>query len=212
MLDCEELLEVIEDDFSKILLEKLEGRKKAIMDPSNLASQAALFMDPRINNNECDLLSDSLKKDIIGFLEVLHKRILKLKDEGASENDSDNGAVERPVLKAGWRKRLPKVKNPPPQAKAVKSLRWKLSQLQYMDPPADDIDVLAYWKGKMATDKELAELALVVLSLPASQVSVERAFSLLPLIFTKMRTKTGDEMLEELLFVRLNQTFLELLN
>lgn len=105
MLDCEELLEVTEDDFSKILLEKLEGRKKAIMDPSNLASQAALFMDPMINNNECDLLSDSLKKDIIGFLEVLHKRILKLKDEGASENDSDNGPVERPVLKAGWRKR-----------------------------------------------------------------------------------------------------------
>lgn len=62
----------------------------------------------------------------------------------------------------------------------------------------------------MTTDKELAESALVVLSVPASQVSVERAFSLFPLILTKMRTKTGDEMLEELLFVRLNQSFLEL--
>lgn len=77
------------------------------MDPSNLSSQAALFMDPRINIKKYDLLSDSLKKNINGYLEVLYKRILKLKDGIASENDSDNGAVDRPVLKAGWRKRLP---------------------------------------------------------------------------------------------------------
>lgn len=50
-------------------------------------------------------------------------------------------------------------------------------------------DILKYWREK-ELDPELAKVVALALSAPASQVTVERAFSVLPLILTD-RTDEG---------------------
>lgn len=181
------------------------------MNPDNLALQAALYMDPRFNNINCALLSDVQKKRIIGYLEVLHIRLQKLKmDQTETGNQDDiDSELQIPsvnaVRLARWKKMLPTVSVNRPRNNPTKSMIYRLHQLQLQDEPADGVDVLEHWRGLQSSDPEMAELANVVLSIPASQVSVERAFSSLPLILTKKRTRLGDQNLERLLFVKLNE-------
>lgn len=65
-------------------------------------------------------------------------------------------------------------------------------------------DVLRYWELKSGTDPEMDAVAEIVLALPISQVSVERAFSHLPLILTDRRTRESDKTLDNNLTVKLN--------
>lgn len=52
-----------------------------------------------------------------------------------------------------------------------------------------DSNILEYWKKYHRNDSQLSTLAKVALAVPASQVSVERSFSALSTILTKLRNK-----------------------
>ena len=62
-------------------------------------------------------------------------------------------------------------------------------------------NILKYWNGKSI---DLAIVAKSLLSLPVTQVSVERAFSGFTFIFNNYRTNLKPETLEKLLFLRFN--------
>lgn len=64
--------------------------------------------------------------------------------------------------------------------------------------------VLDYWKTKKDTHPELYKLSSVMMTIPPTQTTVERIFSALALVLTSHRTKLGDEILENILLVRLN--------
>lgn len=68
--------------------------------------------------------------------------------------------------------------------------------------------VLEYWNEKSNTKPELYKLASVMMAIPPTQTSVERAFSALALVLTSHRTNLGDECLENILLVRLNHDLL----
>jgi hypothetical protein len=61
-----------------------------------------------------------------------------------------------------------------------------------------------YWENRK-NEKELYLLSQVIISVPATQVSVERAFSALNLVMTKQRTRLGKEILNEILLIKLNR-------
>lgn len=66
-------------------------------------------------------------------------------------------------------------------------------------------DVLAYWREKSPfIDRDLAKLAAMALGAPASQVTVERAFSILPLILTDRNTRLNDDFVQKYAIVKLN--------
>lgn len=83
------------------------------------------------------------------------------------------------------------------------SFRQRLRNLRNCDH-YKDIKVLRYWDTQSHRDLEMAAVAEVVLALPISQVSVERAFSHLPLILTDRRSRLGDKTLDNNLTVKLN--------
>lgn len=66
-------------------------------------------------------------------------------------------------------------------------------------------DVLAYWRERSTfIDRDLAKLASMALAAPASQVTVERAFSILPLILTNRNTRPKDDFVEKYAIAKLN--------
>lgn len=54
---------------------------------------------------------------------------------------------------------------------------------------------------------ELYEIAMVILAVPTTQVSVERTFSTLKLILSDLRSSLSDKTLQNILLVKLNHDF-----
>jgi hypothetical protein len=50
-------------------------------------------------------------------------------------------------------------------------------------------NILQYWELKKTAEPELHTISQVILAIPSTQVSVERAFSALALILTYLRTR-----------------------
>lgn len=67
-----------------------------------------------------------------------------------------------------------------------------------------DEDLLKYWEDKKFSSPYLSQLAAIVHSTPATQVSVERAFSALKLILSDHRYNLSTDHLKKILFVKLN--------
>lgn len=72
-----------------------------------------------------------------------------------------------------------------------------------------DADVIDFWEKQKRHDSELAIVALTVLQMPSTQVSVERCFNGLGQILTKFRMKLGTIPLENIMFLRCNKHILE---
>lgn len=71
-----------------------------------------------------------------------------------------------------------------------------------------DIDVPKHWEIMKEKDKEIFELAEIVLATPASQVSVESAFSCLPLVITQKRTRLGSDLISAVCLLRTNENMI----
>lgn len=67
-----------------------------------------------------------------------------------------------------------------------------------------DINVLEYWHNKRYSNPILHKLAIVVHGVPATQVSVERCFSILRFILSDYRASMNADTLENLMLLRLN--------
>lgn len=64
-----------------------------------------------------------------------------------------------------------------------------------------------FGKKESIIKPELYKLAITVLAVPATQVSVERLFSGLKFILSPLRTNIGERILENQLLVRANRIF-----
>jgi hAT family C-terminal dimerisation region len=69
-------------------------------------------------------------------------------------------------------------------------------------------NVLRSWEMRRFADPQLFGLSQVVLAVPPTQVSVERAFSALGLILTARRNRLGDNTIDDLLICKLNPDIL----
>lgn len=77
----------------------------------------------------------------------------------------------------------------------------------YEDKQSLDTNLLDYWYSKRFSNPILYKLAMVVHGVPATQVSVERCFSILRFIFSDYRTRLHPELLADIMFIRLNAEF-----
>jgi hypothetical protein len=67
--------------------------------------------------------------------------------------------------------------------------------------------ILTYWASQSQLQPELFELSEIIYAVPATQVTVERAFSTFDFVFTKRRGRTKPAILEKQLLVCLNRKF-----
>lgn len=76
----------------------------------------------------------------------------------------------------------------------------------YSPKPIDlNVDIMCYWEDKKFTYPRLYRLAKIVHSVPATQVSVERAFSALKLVLTDLRSNLSADSIKKIMFLKLNK-------
>lgn len=80
----------------------------------------------------------------------------------------------------------------------------QLKALEAESREKHDFDVWQHWVDRQHSHPELYAVAMVVFATPSSQVSVERAFSALPLVLTHLRTRLSEEILTNILMIKLN--------
>lgn len=66
-------------------------------------------------------------------------------------------------------------------------------------------NVWSHWLRRKTTHPELHAVAMIVLSTPSNQVSVERSFSALALVLSNLRTGLAEETLANILMIKLNK-------
>lgn len=74
------------------------------------------------------------------------------------------------------------------------------------------MDPIAYWtriRQMSPPNRALANIALEILSFPASAAAVERTFSVVRRVHTWQRNRLGRETLSKLVYVYVNQRALE---
>ena len=81
-------------------------------------------------------------------------------------------------------------------------IRSQIESLRHQRRLATSTDILNYWETRK--DDALYDIAKVVLGVPATQVSVERAFSALALVLTSRRTRLNDDTLNDILICKCN--------
>lgn len=84
------------------------------------------------------------------------------------------------------------------------SFHKQLRQLEAEPRQPFNYDPWNHWRARKSTHPELYELAMVILAAPSTQVSVERAFSALNLVFSDLRCGLSDEVLQNILLIKLN--------
>lgn len=92
------------------------------------------------------------------------------------------------------------------------TLKQKLEAICHCQRQSLTINVLHYWKMLYKEDKDMYRLSQIVLAVPASQVSVERCFSALPIILTKLRSNLTKKCLNCILIAKLNSDLFDLIN
>lgn len=65
--------------------------------------------------------------------------------------------------------------------------------------------VIEYWESVKEEHKSLYELAMVIFSIPPTEVQIERDFSLLEFMFTNRRTTLTESRLEDIFLIHLNK-------
>ena len=79
----------------------------------------------------------------------------------------------------------------------------KVVELEQRQPTT--YDVWQHWVNRRTTHPELYAVATMVMSVPPTQASVERAFSALALVLSPHRSTMGEDTLENILLVKLNE-------
>lgn len=101
------------------------------------------------------------------------------------------------------------IEQTPPTDRTTKQ---KLENLCNMERQSFDTNILDFWKNTKISDPEMGRLIDVALAVPSTQVSVERAFSALATILTKLRSKLSKETINNILIVKLNKNLIKDLN
>jgi hypothetical protein len=200
-LKCEFDLEDIDSEMSNQLFQAMLIRKKILFESS--AFSAAIFLDPRFHNANFQEFTEDMKIRAENHLVQTWERMILLNPELQPKSNpnmcqTNNGTWSK--LKERMNARYGTTSIQSVQGQKIKDKILSLRNMPELDIEANLLD---YWESKKH-EKELYALSRVVLAVPATQVSVERAFSALALVLTKHRSRLNKEILNDILVLKNN--------
>lgn len=88
----------------------------------------------------------------------------------------------------------------------VEIMKCVVNEIDNYAPKAIDLNanIMTYWESKKYVYPYLYKIATILHSVPATQVSVERAFSALRLVLSDLRSNMSSDTLAKTLFLKLN--------
>jgi hypothetical protein len=229
-LTCEYRIKNINNSIAPILLKNMDIRKELLFE--NNIFKSAIFLDPRINFQNSPYINESIRKDaevniirsnfrffanmiflfILYFQEKLmttwHHFVQNFRPDLADireENSPQEGSLStiegshRSIFDIMTIQHL-QVESPTISMTMVQKLR-DLSNRTY---EAGVTSVFEYWEKFKIREPKLYALSQIALAAPATQVSVERAFSALSVMMSKKRSRLDKEVLNDLLLCKIN--------
>ncbi len=162
---------------------------------------AAIYLDPRFHF----LLSDEQKKTALLYLENMYVRMF-----GNVSQESVNRVAERDEsnVKDNFEVYLMK-KEAETMHPGIMSIQDTFKDFCSRKRLHPNDDVIAYWNNNGFANSNLVAVANAILSIPGTQVSVERSFSDLKFILNDFRTKIDEFLLDSVLFLRINNRFID---
>ncbi|XP_029734556.1 uncharacterized protein LOC115269892 [Aedes albopictus] len=166
------------------------------------AFKISLFLDPRFNYR-----GSKKKVEIQGYINETWQRIRQLQTP-ASGSNIGNESLTGSENNDDFDEYLTEMFGGSVNMDGEPSETKFLQQLQSLDlEPRQNYNynVWDHWLRRKTTHPELYAVAMVVLSTPSNQVSVERAFSVLGLVLSNLRTQLAEDTLTNILLVKLNK-------
>lgn len=218
-VSCKLQTEKLDTSISKKLLQFMINRENHIMENNVLLG--AIFMDPRykvtLNEDQCNTAIEHLVKVWIHLKSVELKNdhqdniTQNIEDEHEKSSSNDSNDVLEHFLKNKDKNNSVSMDCSIPNSQTftiatrietlLKSYQIDQNRLNHK------VDILQFWKTMEASYPELSQLAKVVFSVPATQVSVERLFSGLKFILSPYRSNVTSTNLENQLLIRTNFLF-----
>lgn len=195
-----------------LLLEHLAPRRVTVLE--NQAMNAAVYLDPRYNG----LLNVEKRNEAVKFMQALWKRIrhsdIHNDDIGGQHHDIELkyecNDVDSDLMAFVTASDTRFAKSGTIATADENSLRTQLIEFYQREtilnfPKGENKNILGYWSSAIRFEYDaLYELSQILLSVPATQVSVERAFSALRFVLNDYRTRLSDDSLEQILLLKLN--------
>ncbi|XP_058817388.1 uncharacterized protein LOC131680695 [Topomyia yanbarensis] len=195
------------NDLTKALGDSLEKRLHQLK--KNLAFKAALLIDPRFNYISSVVLTPDEKAETRKFIISTSKRIESLKPNQTTQQLK---IPEQPTATSSLDDFMTSLfGGSPPAVLQSDSENTFLKQLNALDLETHQnykYDIWKHWIARKDSHPELSEIALTIMTVPATQVSVERAFSALALVLSPARTKLSVQNLASILTIKLNEELL----
>lgn len=214
----------LQTDLCVKLLEALDKRKSDLID--NRAMLCSVYLDPRYKMNlsmEQILLVKILLWDM--WTEVKNLKSSESSDlVGDGENSLSNKSNdEEDCLEAYFRERcghIEQTENIVNESLNVSfSPRYTMNKIEFlkvMDNYETTIkrlhhseSILKFWEDSKNIYPELYEVASVFLGIPPTQATVERTFSALGFVFSNRRHNLSQQVLENILLIKLNRDIAE---
>lgn len=206
-------------NLEKHLFNGIETRKEDIFNNPLMAS--ALFLDPRFRNQ---IINDQGKLEKAkNSLKNIWRRLIVLRSNGNQVTSAENANVSSDKSfeydeDAELKKYLAALNGNEPNFTQTEN-RGNNEDIVYLldtfTPEALPLEksILKYWEENKNEQKELYELALVVFSVPSTEVQIERDFSRLNFVFSDLRGALAAERLEDIMIIHLNdELFYEVKN
>lgn len=179
------------------MLEKLNKRITTVTSPQ---FAAGLYMDPRFVHSELEddeELPHGQMDKAVEWIVQTHHRILQevykppTKKSSISQptkmirTDSDTIPIDAEEQESPTAEQVFEFTLSRKRSKHVLApFRTRMEKLKQREKEIASCHILDYWKSVQARDPEMAAVAKSIYSLPLTQVTVERAFSELPLLIT----------------------------
>lgn len=215
--------EAIRTSFAVFIVQQMKFREQKLLDNDVLLS--AVFMDPRykilLDKTQIERAKNHLKDVWAKMITINHDENLNKTDNDASSSNSSvhsNSSTASThdefenILRLKERQHhLVNLCLTSSRESDLFFLRQIEHKLQAYDIEQKRLNrrsnILQFWNKQKNNQPELYKLAMIVLSVPATQVSVERLFSGLKFILSPLRTNIKEDILEDQLLVRANRMF-----
>lgn len=205
--------------FAILIFEFMISREKLLLENNVLLS--ALFLDPRFKI----LLEEMQIEKVKTHLKHLWVKIMSLQENfitsnsdsqecpsSGSESTSDDFENFLKLKEIHHNSGISRSSSSSVQLQGHLSLRRIEVLLENYNQEQKRIsrktNILEFWKENSITQPELYKLAMTVLAVPATQVSVERLFSGLKFVLSPLRMNIDEAILEDQLLVRANRIFI----
>lgn len=197
-------------NLAKHLLSTLNERKETIF--KNPFMSSALFLDPRYRGQI--VRNEDKIRQAKATLTNIWRRLIYINAPIDCEevNQSSNHAnTSDTSISFEYDKQaaLDRFLGGSPQNESIVSSQLEEDiecLLDTFDPPRmkSNMSVLQYWEEKKLENEALYKLAMVVYSIPPTEVQIERDFSKLNFVFSDRRCRLTQERLEDIMIINLN--------